>query len=136
MSSSRRVFLTRFIPNTLAFQIKLEDSAQYLRVPLSVFYVRRFPEEAPKFPENFLSLSTPCKLLRFFLPPDPPIISAVSAIFAGLLFSFTLIWRVYLGCVHPKRFPVFSGLQNYWRDCSAPASDVLGSLLPDFLFSC
>ena len=34
----------------------------------------------------------------------------------------------------PKRFPVFSGLQNYRRDCSAPASDVLVILLSDFLF--
>ena len=34
----------------------------------------------------------------------------------------------------PKRFPVFSVLQNFRRYCSAPASDVLGSLLPSFLF--
>ena len=34
----------------------------------------------------------------------------------------------------PKRFPVFSGIKNYWRDCSAPASDFLVSLLPAFLF--
>ena len=33
----------------------------------------------------------------------------------------------------PKRFPIFSGLRNPLRDCSAPARDVLGSLLPAFL---
>ena len=32
----------------------------------------------------------------------------------------------------PKGFPVFLGLQNLWRDCSAPASNVPGSIIPDF----
>ena len=35
-----------------------------------------------------------------------------------------------------KRFPVVLGPQNTRRDCSEPASDVLGSLLPDFLSYC
>ena len=41
--------------NTLAIRKKLVDSAPILRVPLSTFDVLRFLEEAPKFPENFLS---------------------------------------------------------------------------------
>ena len=49
-----------------ALSEKLEDSAPFLRVPLSILDVRRFPEEAPKLSANFLSLSVPLNLLRFF----------------------------------------------------------------------
>ena len=42
--------------NTLDFWKNLEDATPILRVPLSVFDVLCFPEEAPKLPENFLSL--------------------------------------------------------------------------------
>ena len=59
-------------------------------------------------------------------------------------------WRspiLYLGCCFSNRFslvvladffvssfPVSKGIQNYWRDCSASASNILGGLLPNFLF--
>ena len=65
---------TRCISNTLAFRRILEDSALFLRVTLSIFDVRRFPEEAPELPAKFLSLSLPRELVSFYLPPDPPII--------------------------------------------------------------
>ena len=58
-----------------------------------------------------------------FLLPDPPIISEVSALVARLLFSYALVLRVSLGSACQTSFPVFSGLQNYWREYSAPASN-------------
>ena len=70
--SGASVFLTFFvcfkrcITNTLDFQIKLEDCAPLFRVPLSIIDVRHLPEEALKLPANFLSLSIPRELLRFF----------------------------------------------------------------------
>ena len=45
-------FVTRCIPNTSAFWKKLEESDPFLRVPTSSFYIQRFPEEAPNFPEK------------------------------------------------------------------------------------
>ena len=57
---------TRCISNTLAFRRILEDSALFLRVTLSIFDVRRFPEEAPELPAKFLSLSLPRELVSFF----------------------------------------------------------------------
>ena len=50
---------------TLSIQRQLEDSALFFRVPLSVFDVRRFPEEASKLPVNFLSLFITRELLIF-----------------------------------------------------------------------
>ena len=70
----------------------------------------------------------------FFLVPDSPITSAFSALDAGLIFSSALVWHFFLGSDLPKTLPFFLKLQNYWRECSASASDVLRSLLPDFLF--
>ena len=67
MAYSRWVVLfLNVYSNTLAFCQKLEDSALLLRVPLSIFYVQHFLEETLKLPENFLSLSIPCELLRSF----------------------------------------------------------------------
>ena len=40
-----------------------------------------------------------------------------------------------LGSWFPK-LPIFSGLQNSWRDCFALVSGVPGSLLPDFCSRC
>ena len=65
---------------------KNEDSAPFLMVPSSIFDVRRFLEEAPKLPDIFISLFLLRKLLSFFHPSDPPIISAVSDLAAGLFF--------------------------------------------------
>ena len=78
----------------LGLSEKLNNSAPFLRVPRSVFDVRNFPEEALKLPDNFLSRSIPCKMLKFFLLPDPPIISEVSALVSGMLFYYALIWRI------------------------------------------
>ena len=36
----------------------------------------------------------------------------------------------------PKRFPVFSGIRDYWRYCSAPANNFLGSRIHAFLYRC
>ena len=135
IASDHRVFLiTSFILNTLDFSKKCEDSTPFLRVPLSIFDVRHFPEEALKLPANFLSMYIPWDMLRYFLLPDPLIILAVSALISGFIFSSALVWRVSSYSAHLKRFPVFSGLQESQRDYSAPASDVLGSLIPDFFF--
>ena len=49
------IYFKGCIPNTLEFQGKLEESAPFLRVPLSIVFVWRFPEEAPKLSEKFLS---------------------------------------------------------------------------------
>ena len=59
-------WFTSCIPNTLAFWINIEDPALFLRVPLSIFSVRFFPEEALKLPAKFLSLSIQRNLLRLF----------------------------------------------------------------------
>ena len=69
-----------------------ERSAPVLRVPISIFNVQHFMEKSPKFPDNFLSLYILRKLLRFFLEPDPLIISAVSALVAGLGFLIFYVW--------------------------------------------
>ena len=67
-------------------------------------------------PENFLSLYIPRELLRFFLPPDPPIISEVSDLVTGLFFSSSLVWQDFFGILLvPKGFSVFSGIQNSHR---------------------
>ena len=44
----------------------------FLRVPLSIFdaFIRRYPEEAPKLSENFLSLSIFTRADGVFIPPD------------------------------------------------------------------
>ena len=62
----RVILFASCIPNTLAFWINIEDPALFLRVPLSIFSVRFFPEEALKLPAKFLSLSIQRNLLRLF----------------------------------------------------------------------
>ena len=88
---------------------KNEDSNPFLRVPLSIFDVRCFPEEALKFLTNSLSVSLPRELLSFFLPPDPPIILLVSDLVYGLLFSSALVWRFSLGYCSPQKVSCFLG---------------------------
>ena len=66
---------TRCISNTLVFRRKLEDSAPLLRSPLSVIFVWRFTEEAPKSSVNFPSYF-PCEMACL----SCPISSGVSAI--------------------------------------------------------
>ena len=44
---------TRCISNTLSFQKNLEKSVPFLGVPLSIVFVRIFPEEDPKLSEMF-----------------------------------------------------------------------------------
>ena len=129
------VFLfTRCIPNTLAFRRNLED-------PLCSW----------EFPFKFLMSGVfrrriqSCRIIIFHFP-----------FWASCWgFFFLLIYRLYCWCpllltgcsfpqllygsflwaiACPKRFPFFLGIQNSRRDCSAPASNVLGSLLPAFLF--
>ena len=41
----------------MAFWIKIEASAQLLRIPHSIIFVRRFLEEDPKLLANFLAAS-------------------------------------------------------------------------------
>ena len=57
---------------------------------------------------------------RMFFPGLPDTSTTISLRrFCGILFSF---------------FPVSKLLRKYWKECSAPAINVLGSLIPDFLF--
>ena len=56
--------------NTLAFWGNIEGSALFLGVPLYIFDVRCFPEEAPKFLVNFILLSISLWAAEVFLPPN------------------------------------------------------------------
>ena len=47
------IYFYKLYLKTLAFWKNLEDSTPILRVPLSIFDVLRFTEEAPNFPDNF-----------------------------------------------------------------------------------
>ena len=49
--------IKRYVSNTLAFRENIEDSVPLLRFPLSISDVRHFPEEAPKFLPDFLTVS-------------------------------------------------------------------------------
>ena len=126
------LFLQGMLSNTLAFKKNLEGPALYLRVTLRLCVcVWRFPEEAPKFLEKLivisawaflevLSQSSRNSCLFSTGLPDPST-------------ALSLKWSrgIFVSC-----FPVSKGLQNSWRDCSAPASNLLGSLLSAFLFHC
>ena len=127
-------FCTSYIPNTLAFWRKLEDSSPFLRVPFSIFDVRHIPEEALKFPVIFIfhiPFRASCwsfSLLLIHLshlrsPLLPP----------GCLFP-PFFSGGFLGSALPKRFPIFLRVQNSWRDWSAPASNILRIIIPAFLF--
>ena len=48
------VYFYKVYINTLALCQNLKDSAPIFSVPLLIFDVLNLPEEAPKFPENFL----------------------------------------------------------------------------------
>ena len=54
----------------MGFWKNLENSAPFLRISLSIFDIRRFPEEAPELPVNFISLSISAQASEVFLPPD------------------------------------------------------------------
>ena len=51
------LILQRCIFNTLAYRKNIEDFSPFLGVPLLIFDVRSFPEEAPDLSDNLLSLS-------------------------------------------------------------------------------
>ena len=124
----------RCIPNTLALWQKLENSAPLLRFHLSIFDVLHFRRRLWSCQQNFscYPLRTRC---WWFSHSWSTNYSGGIRYFSRVAFPSTLLWRVSLGSPCPKRFPVFSGIQNYWKDCFTPASNVLGSLLPAFLFS-
>ena len=54
--------------------------------------------------------------------------------FLGCSFTPLLSGGFLHSLARPKQFPVFSGLLNSQRDWCVPVSDLLGSLLPVFLF--
>ena len=105
----------------MAVREKLEDSSPLFRVPLFIFGVRRFHEEALKLQADFLSLSIPRKILRVFLLYDPPIISAVSTIFNGLPLFSDIVWRFSSGSCLSQKVPYFIGapelLERLIRAC-------------------
>ena len=124
-------FFTRFIPNTLDLWKKLDDSAPFLRVPLFDIICPKISGGGSKIVGEFSPTENVCASCWGFpsyqyywrsllLLPGwhfPPISSG------GFLRA--------LPCL--KRLPVFSGIQNSWRDCSALARDVLGIIIPAFL---
>ena len=124
---------SNFWEYTLDFWQKLEESYLLLRVPLSIFGVRYVSWGGLKLWANFISLYLPyARATESFLPHD---------ILGGLRFCHQVSDIHPLICRRsiqdlpcPKRFPSFLGIQNYWSGCSAPASDVLRSLLPDCLY--
>ena len=54
----RYFIFTRCVSNTLDFWKNIEDSAPFLRVPLSIIDVQRFLGEAPKLSVNLISIYT------------------------------------------------------------------------------
>ena len=77
------------------------------------FWCPIFPEEAPKFPKNFPSLSIPRKLLRFFITSNPPIVSVVSDLVSPFMFSSDIVWQVSLGSCSSQKVPCFLGVTEF-----------------------
>ena len=75
------------VSNTLDFRRNIEESTPFLRAPLYIFDVWRFPEEALKLPETFLTLSAQADLS---VPSD---LLGVSDIVARLPIVRPLLWR-------------------------------------------
>ena len=74
----------KWVSNTFAFRKNLKDSDTFLRVPLSIFFVRSYLEEAPKFLDNFISLS---------------IYARAAAVFSSALYSLWYL-LLFLDCWH------------------------------------
>ena len=54
---------------------------------------------------------------------------SVGCFATSTVMSFRLLYWTLVSCFHRSNV-----IRNYWRDCSALASDVLGSIIPDLLF--
>ena len=85
--------------------------------------------------ENFLSLSNSPEQMRFFFrlihqSSWRSLILSLGCYFPPLLYGGFIQDPAY-----PKRLPVLSMLKNSLKECSTPARDGLGILLPAFLFS-
>ena len=117
---------TTLVSNTLACWKNLEDSAPFLVVPLNYLISPTFSKGVPKwsvetcrcFPHNLVWESVP------IFRRSPSFHRFASSIwmlcpFIGILGFLSLI---------------FKRIRNSWRDCSATASDVPGSLLPTSVF--
>ena len=64
----------RCVYNTLEFRKSLEDSSTFLRVPLLIFDVQRFTEEALKSPANFWPFPSELACLYRPISSVPPIL--------------------------------------------------------------
>ena len=84
-----------------------DSSADFLSMAISERAAEVF------FPRNFIGGLRSCHRVALFLR------SYLAGFFGVLLV--------------PKRFPVFLGLQNSWKDCFVSARIFLESLLPEFL---
>ena len=91
----------------LGLSAKYWGLSPFLRVPLSIFDVQPFTEEALKLRTNLLSLSLPRELLSFFLPPYQQIILAVSDLVSRLIFYYDDIWRFSSGYCSSPKVPCF-----------------------------
>ena len=99
--------------------------------PFLIFFVRHSSRGGSKV-VGWFSLTGNFLLLLSF--PSTQSYRRSLLLFMGCSFTPLLSGGFLQALVCPKRFPVFSGLLNYQRDCSVPVSDFLGSLLPVFLF--
>ena len=95
-------WFTTFITNTLTFWWNLEDPALSLRVPLSIFHVRRFPEDAQKFLANFLSLSILSKILKIFFRLIHQSYRRSPLLFPGFYFPLLLYGWFIWNLIFPK----------------------------------
>ena len=119
------VFFLQYVFQTPWSLKKTWGLRSIIEVPPFDFDVQHFPEEALKFLEKYSTVHSAQAAEVFFFLPDPPIISAVYALVFGLNFPSDLVWMVFLGSCLSQKVP-----------CFAPASNVLVSLIPDFLFCC
>ena len=83
---------------------------------------------------DFLSLAISAQSDEVFFPPD--IIGGLRYCRRGDLLFRSCMMGFFGILLVPKRFPVFLGIRNSLRDCSAHASNVLGILLPAFFYRC
>ena len=129
--------LTLCIPTTLDFWANTWGLCSVLEGSPFYFWCMTFSWGGSAVAREFSFTVYSAGSAEIFLLPDPLIISEVSDIVTGLFFSSSLVCRGFLVSCFSQKGSLFSqGYKNLTGDWSVPASDVLLSLLPAFLFCC
>ena len=133
------LFFTRYVSKTLYFWRNLEDYTSFLRVPLYIPDVRRFPDKALKLPENFLIVLPTFSKRRLrrcqktcWLFPLNLDLSVPSDILRDLRSCIRVVWSydcssggvLFVGYCLSLSSLWWQGLRKIWSDWFAPSRGI------------